>query len=294
MTKFESFLINRGIYYNCAIQYNRTVEKFLNWLKLKGLTPGRLKRSQFTDYLEQLRLEGNKEGTIRSKEGAIRQYYYFIKAKHNPAINWIRPKRETTLPPKALEKDELQRIYEELKPNSPADYRNRCMLGLVLFQGLLRSELQELRVGDVDLEKGVVFVQGQRKTNSRKLKLEPIQLLHLYDYLHKYRRDFVACKKEVTDNFFLSKGTGKYLNNAVCNIINEFKIKYPQIVNLRHIRGSVITNWEKEQGIIEAMTKAGHRYISSTQRYQTGKYEELQDLLKTKHPMESLDLSGQQ
>lgn len=62
------------------------------------------------------------------------------------------------------------------------------------------------------------------------------------------------------------------------------------IIDLKHIRCSVISNWEKDEGIIEAMTKAGHRYISSTARYQTNKNEELQDLLKTLHPLEGMKI----
>jgi hypothetical protein len=41
---------------------------------------------------------------------------------------------------------------------------------------------------------------------------------------------------------------------------------------------------------MEAMVKAGHRYVSSTQRYQTNKYEELQDQLKAKHPLENIPI----
>lgn len=62
------------------------------------------------------------------------------------------------------------------------------------------------------------------------------------------------------------------------------------IIDLKHIRCSVISNWEKDEGIIEAMTKAGHRYISSTARYQTNKNEALQDLLKTMHPLEGMKI----
>lgn len=290
MNKFENYLINKGVLVRVAIQYNRIAEKFLEWLKVNNLKAGKLKRSQLTDYLEQNRKAGNKERTVRNKEMVIRHYYFFLGTKHNPAKNWIKVKKEVTLPAPAFTGEELLRIYESIKPQSPVMHRDRCMLGLVLFQGVLRSELEELRISDIDFETGYVFIQGQNRTNSRKLKLEPTQMMHLYDYLNKYRNQFLAFKQIDTDKFFLSAGAGKHLNNSLSRLIKKLKRNYPQIENLGHLRGSVISNWEKKDGIIEAMTKAGHRYISSTQRYQTTKYDELQDLLKTKHPLENMSI----
>ncbi|MBA3706135.1 MAG: hypothetical protein H0W84_09620, partial [Bacteroidetes bacterium] len=80
------------------------------------------------------------------------------------------------------------------------------------------------------------------------------------------------------------------LNNVTSDILRVLKINFPQVIDLRHIRSSVITNCEKQEGVIEAMYKAGHRYISSTTRYQTGEYEELQDELKAKHPLETMNI----
>jgi hypothetical protein len=42
---------------------------------------------------------------------------------------------------------------------------------------------------------------------------------------------------------------------------------------------------------MEAMIMAGHYNIKRTKRYETKKYDELQELLKTVHPMEALDFT---
>jgi integrase/recombinase XerD len=290
MNKFESYLIGIGIHLNTRRQYTNTVVSYLSWLKQNNLTPARVKRTKFTDFLQYCREQGNKDRTITAKEGAVKHYYNFLGTKHNPAKSWIKRKKEYKLPPKGLEKEELVKIYESLNPKSPAEYRDRCMLGFVLFQGLLRSELMELRLSDVDF-KGEVFIQGQLRTNSRTLKLEPFQLMHLYDYKNKFRKEFLVFKEVEPDNFFLSKGTGSRLDNALTLLLKKLRKQFPQIIDLKHIRGSVISNWDKEEGIVEAMTKAGHRYISSTTRFQTGKYDELKEELKTLHPLENLELS---
>jgi integrase/recombinase XerD len=289
MNKFETYLINNGIHFETAAKYGLIVDSYLIWLKKNSLTPARIKRSKFTDYLQYCRDQGNKDRTLNCKEGVIKHYYNFLGTKHNPAKRWIKTKKEHTLPEKAIEKEELLKIYESLSPKSPAEYRDRCMLGMVLFQGLLRSELIELRLSDVDFN-GKVFVQGQRRTNSRTLKLEPIQLLHLYDYNNKFRKEFLTFKQGETDRFFLSKGSGQRLDNALTILIKKLKKQFPQVQDLKHIRGSVISHWDKQEGIVEAMQKAGHRYITSTTRYQTTKYDELKEELRTLHPLEHMEI----
>jgi site-specific recombinase XerD len=291
MNKFETYLINTGLHFQIAGTYGRIADKYLQWLKANNLKATKVKRSDVTDWLQLNREQGNKETTILKKENVIKHYYYFLGTKNNPAQNWIKRKKEHTLPPTAIEKNSLITIYEKLQPKSPTDYRNRCMLGFVLFQGCRRSEIQELRMSDIDFENGNVFIQGQRRSNSRTLKLEAFQLFHLYDYVHKYRNAFLAYKKEkTTDRLFLSCGEGNALHNSIAKLVYKLKRDFPYIEDLRHIRGSVITNWQKQEGIIEAMQKAGHRYVSSTERYQTNKYEELQELLKSIHPLESMKI----
>jgi len=289
MNEFEKYLVENGIHFHTAGKYGLIAEKYLQWLQAQGIKPMKVKRSKFTEWLDECRKNGNVERTLVAKENVIKHYYFFLGVKNNPAKRWLHKKREYRLPTNPLSKEELLNIYNSVKPKSPADYRNRCMFGMVLFQGLKRSELTELRAGDVDFDKGDVFIQGQLKTNGRMLKLENTQVLHMYDYFHKYRKAFLNVKTDKnTDQFFLSIGKGSRLENAVYLLLKKVQKQFPQIENFMHVRGSVITNWQKDEGTVEAMVKAGHRYISSTQRFHTQKYDELQDVLRTLHPLESI------
>lgn len=290
MKKFEEYLLSIGTYYVTAHHYYLTVKEFVNWAEAHEVPIRTMKRSQFTDYLHWCRERGNGERTIKQKQIAVKRYYFFLKTKNNPAHSWLKKKKETNLPIKALTKEELINIYQSFEPYSPVSYRDRCMLGFAIFQGMVKADLEELRIGDIDFQTGEVFVQGRRRSNSRKLKLEAVQIMHLYDYLQKYRKEFIHNKREQSDRVFLSMGEGKSLGSALNRHLKQLKWKYPQIDDYKHIRASVITHWQKEEGVIEAMVKAGHRYISSTMRYQTSKYEDLQDELKAIHPLEKMKI----
>ena len=183
----------------------------------------------------------------------------------------------------------MKRIYEQQKPTTAIEYRDRCMLGLMMFQGFLQKELAELRTCDIDLAKGTVFVQAQVKTNSRTLPLESIQIMHLYEYLTGIRKQLVAINGNETDKVFVTYGNGKKMQNACVRMLKRLKYDYPQVQDSIHLRSSIISHWQQTNGIIQAMQKAGMRYVSSLERFQTNKYVELQDQLRKIHPLDMLE-----
>jgi integrase/recombinase XerD len=59
----------------------------------------------------------------------------------------------------------------------------------------------------------------------------------------------------------------------------------PGIINAKHIRASVITKWLKVYNLREVQYLAGHRYISSTERYLENDLEGLLEEVQQYHPM---------
>ena len=55
------------------------------------------------------------------------------------------------------------------------------------------------------------------------------------------------------------------------------------IKNTKQIRASVISHWLKHYNIREVQYMAGHRYISSTERYLRDDLEYLQDTIESLH-----------
>ena len=59
----------------------------------------------------------------------------------------------------------------------------------------------------------------------------------------------------------------------------------PQITTARQIRQSVITAWLKTKNLRTVQYMAGHRYVSSTERYQENNLEDLYNQLEKLHPL---------
>ena len=59
----------------------------------------------------------------------------------------------------------------------------------------------------------------------------------------------------------------------------------PEILNPKQIRASVITYWLKNYNLRQVQYFAGHKYVSSTERYQLNNLENLKNQLDKYHPL---------
>jgi len=62
----------------------------------------------------------------------------------------------------------------------------------------------------------------------------------------------------------------------------------PEIMHAKQIRASVITNWLKIHNLRQGQYFAGHKYVSSTERYQLNNLDNLQTKLEKHHPLRGL------
>ena len=70
-----------------------------------------------------------------------------------------------------------------------------------------------------------------------------------------------------------------------CTIQKHLRKQYDYYLNLEQLRQSRITIWVKQEGLRKAQYLAGHKYVSSTERYQQIDLEELQKEIEKHHPL---------
>jgi integrase/recombinase XerD len=59
----------------------------------------------------------------------------------------------------------------------------------------------------------------------------------------------------------------------------------PEILHPKQIRASVITYWLKNHNLRQVQYMAGHKYVSSTERYQLNNLFKLQGEVNKYHPL---------
>lgn len=239
-------------------------------------------------YIEELKKTGIKTNTLQSYIGSLKVYFRYLQQENyrtdNPIENInIKGKVKTVLG-QLLTAEELEDLYYsyETKEDDLTRKRNKIIIGLLVYQGLHTTELQHLKEEHVELYKGKIHIPQTARTNGRTLELKPWQLMEFMEYIQKVKPKIVP---ESEESLFTSSYGNSNLSNVLKKISQELKLINYNYQNAIQIRNSVIVNWLKSNNLRKTQYLAGHRYISSTERYQQDNLEELHEMINNFHPI---------
>lgn len=253
-----------------------------------GTTKESIDYKTFLKYIEELKKTGIKIRTLQSYIGNLKIYFKYLQEENyradNPIENInIKGKVKTVLN-NLLTADELEDLYYsyETKDNDLARKRNKIIIGLLVYQGLQSKELQHLKEEHIELYKGKIHIPRTKRTNGRTLELKPWQLMEMMEYIQQIRPKIVPKGEE---NLFTSSYGNTNINNVIKKISEELKLINYSYQNAIQIRNSVIVNWLKIHNLRKTQYLAGHRYISSTERYKQDNLESLHEMINSFHPI---------
>jgi site-specific recombinase XerD len=154
------------------------------------------------------------------------------------------------------------------------------MLGLLIYQGLKVEEIMRVQVRHIQLQEAKLFIPETKRSNERWLSITAIQMNLLQEYLQKNKFKDGAIfieprKKEVSE---------RNINNRLQYIFGQLKQLNSKVMSAKQIRNSVITEWLRKNNLRQVQYMAGHKYVSSTERYQVNNLEDLQNELLQHHP----------
>ncbi|KUJ49702.1 tyrosine-type recombinase/integrase [Chryseobacterium sp. JAH] len=222
--------------------------------------------------------------TVNNQLKTIEQYFEYLqlqgKRKDHPLKNFRIKTAKKPLLTGFLTEEELQDIekeFREIKHKKGQfklfEKRNRIILGLLIYQGLSSGCLRELKVKDIDLQKGIIKVPQatESRLKERNLPLEASQILELYQYINEIRTELLQISKTVkaTDKLFIVSEKTK-LSSITSQIRKQINIE-----NLQLIRNSRINLWLKQYNLREVQYKAGFRYLRSLEYFNQTELENL-------------------
>ena len=88
-----------------------------------------------------------------------------------------------------------------------------------------------------------------------------------------------------TDKLLVTGGSSRSLRGLFKSVLDKAKKELPALINLEHWRSSVIVHWLQHQPLLEVQEMLGHRFASSTERYQLQAVQSLQEALEKYHPL---------
>jgi len=288
MKQFEKYLqVKRGLSPGSITSNCKRVTYFIKWIELEHITPRKVKYNDILKYIAHLKQKGNCNRTIYITINSLRHYFNYLGVSNNPVFGLKIRGMPRTVPKDLLDRQQLHKLYNNFQTDeqSPTSWRDKVLVGLLVYQGVTTGDIQLLKPSDVDLKNGTINISRKTVTNTRTLKLQPNQIIDFYHYNTSIREELIQLKGKYTDYLFFSIGQGKYIKNVMQMLIRTLVKQNDFMTNLFQIRSSVITNWLKNDNLRQVQYKAGHRYVSSTERYQQADLQGLQKELQRYFPL---------
>jgi integrase/recombinase XerD len=300
---FKDYLQKQHLNPNTIHQKSNYAGYYLNWCETEHLGATEVRYNDLLNFIDYLRVEGKTGHHINSMLRAIRNYHEYLKMSNpniiNPAKNLnLKGKRQKVVSG-VIPIEELEKLYQEYQTSTNRTKRNKIMIGLLIYQGITTEELGQLEPGHLKLKEGKIYIPGNRRRNSRTLELKPFQILEFYEYINETRPRILAeitkpkparkpnaiNQMKIENQLFISINGSENIKNSLLHLFKAIKKTYPDITSAEQIRKSVIVNWLKHYNLRQVQYMAGHKYVSSTERYQTNNLENLQSKLEKLHPL---------
>jgi integrase/recombinase XerD len=131
------------------------------------------------------------------------------------------------------------------------------------------------------LKEGKIKIRGTKRTSERLLNLNASQAVALQQYLNenKFKEGKLFTEPRKKQTSVLN------INNRIQYMFRQLKQLNPKVTNAKQIHSSVITHWLGQNNLHQVQYMAGHKYVSSTQRYQVSNLDDLKNELQHHNPM---------
>jgi integrase/recombinase XerD len=273
-----------------------TVKLYLRDIRiyLDYQTEEKAKTANYRDilqYIEHLRKHHPRPQTINRMLYGVKAWYFWLietNQRNDHPCRYLRLKDAKPKPVQLQDlftEKELESLLDRKERYEAIRIRNRAVIGLLIYQALRQKEIINLKTEDIDLEAGTVFIGATRGTNERMLQLRTNQVMMFYRYIHVIRPKLL---KTNTDCLIINLRGKPETGEGINYLIETFKSKFPdRNLNAKTIRQSTIANLLKSgKGLREVQYFAGHKKISSTEKYRQTGLEELKAAIMKYHPLQ--------
>jgi integrase/recombinase XerD len=282
---FEKYLTEKKYSAATVNNYEKDRQHFINWMEEEGSGGEQFTYNELLEYMRYCYAAGITSSRLQAILGVVRHYCQYLisegKRSDNPAAGVFIKGIVRKLPTNLLSMEEMEELYRQYCIQLKEDVSKKIMLGLLIYQGIAVSELIRLKAHHFRMKDGKVFIKGTKRSNERLLDLHVSQVLMLQKYLDsnpfKDGYLFVEAKKTPVSE--------KNVNNRLAYMFRLLRQLNSRLVSAKQIRNSVITHWLRRYNMRQVQYMAGHKYVSSTERYQVGNLEDLASELAHHHPM---------
>jgi len=272
------------------------INYFMAWCEERGLTqPCEITKQiieRYQRYLYHYRKENGEPLSFQSQYsrlGALRAFFKYLSKQnyilYNPAADIELPKLEKRLPKHILTIEEVETVLDVADITTATGLRDRAILEVFYSTGIRRMELINLRLYDLDRERGTLMV---RLGKGKKDRMVPIGQRAI-DWCDKYLMETrpQLCIGIDEETLFLTHlgecFTPARMSQLVRNIINKSDVGKKGSCHLfRHTMATVMLENGADIRYIQEML--GHAKVDTTQIYTQVSIRRLKEIHTATHP----------
>lgn len=273
--------------------YGSDILTFLIWLKDKNISA--LSHSDIKQYVIFLQKFHYSKTTTARKIASLRTFFNYLYKTGllniNPAKGIHSPKKGKSLP-KFLTEDEVEKILNGIKCDTPPGYRNKVILELLYCSGMRISELSGLNFSDLNIENNEIRVFGKGSKE---------RIVLISDRVKNYLNIYIKSVRPLlnTDGpknietkdcspLFINKTGFRLQPQSVRVAIKETveMLNIPKNVTphvFRHSFATKLLNHGADLRVVQELL--GHSSISNTQIYTHVTTEKLKQAYNEAHPL---------
>lgn len=145
---------------NTELSYKRDLTKLIVYFSVKGIEDvSKITETDLSLFVLDLENKNFTAATVSRNIASVKAFFHYLVKEgainYSPAENLRAPKIEKKIPT-IMTQDEVIRLLEAPKGDSPKEIRDRAMLELLYATGMRVSELISLNVTDVNLGMGYI------------------------------------------------------------------------------------------------------------------------------------------
>lgn len=277
---------------NTVVNYMKDLEDFDNFLKVEELAENALeaKRPRLArNYLSYLEDNGYSKKSVARKISSLRTFYSLMIKEALIDAN-IFETLEVPKPPKRLPKtisdSEIDLLFKGIDTSTLLGNRNYLILELLFSCGLRASELTNLEIKDIMINRKQILVHG-KGSKDRYLPIHDLLINSLVSYLTDVRPKLIAINSSETQILLLNyrgepltnRGLRLILKKIISDANETYKIS-PHM--LRHSFATTLLNHGADLRVVQELL--GHEHLKSTQIYTEVSNEILKEKYANLHP----------
>lgn len=289
LTSFLGLLSEeRGLALNTQHSYRRDLIQYLDYLQERGTSLEESSRVHVQGYLQHLRRMERAPATIGRTLVSIRSFYHYLLQERvvdrDPTLQVEAPKPERRMPT-VLTVEEVGRLLEAPKTDSPFGLRDKAMLELLYATGIRVTELVSLNREHVYLDMGFIRCRG-KAGKERLIPLHSHAGFWLGRYLQEVRENWNGADSD-REVLFPNHLGGRLTRQGFWKIIKKYAsdLGLSTDITPHTLRHSFAVHLLENGADLKALQEMlGHADLSSTIMYARSNSARMKEVYNRTHP----------